>query len=173
MEADLVGKMLDLSHIEDAQESGPLPKGDYHVVCSSIESKRSSSGNNYWAFTLKVLDGAYKGRTINDQITFVETGLKRVKHVLHHLVGIDTGKPVELAKAFEAFRGKQAIASVKVESTPSNTEPGKTYTVNRVEFAGYKRPEGFQELPWAVAGDGASVADARPMVGAKKNGLAF
>jgi Protein of unknown function (DUF669) len=173
MESDLVGKMLDLSHIEDAQESGPLPKGDYHVVCSAIESKRSSSGNNYWAFTLKVLDGPHKGRTLNDQITFVETGLKRVKWVLQYLVGIDTSKPVELSKAFEAFRGKQAIASVKVESVPSSTEPGKMYTINRVEFAGYKRPEGFQELPWPSTTDVAPMAEPRPMVAAKKNGLAF
>lgn len=175
---DFVGNEFDFSTVADVDDYEPLPEGQYHVVVSDVENKRSSAGNPMWLFHLVVLDGPYRGRKLTDQVTFTENGIKRVKFVLSHLADVDVSGKVNLSDALRKFPGKQALASVTIEEQPSLKDPSKMYRQNRIEFRGYSRPDGFAYLPYdggtahsATVATGAPVAASRTP--ARKNGLAF
>lgn len=174
---DFLQTVFDFSNVPDAPDYEPLPEGQYHIVVTDIENSRSKAGNPLWKWQMTVLAGPYRGRHLSDQATFTEKGLMRVKYVLGHLADVDASGNVELAKALKQFVGKQAIASVVIEEQQGMTDPTKTYRVNRVEFRGYTRPEGFTYLPYggapAPSVASQSVAPAPPAPTPKKNGLAF
>lgn len=60
---------MDLSNVQEMQENSPIPPGEYNIKIIGSEYKESRSGNGgYLRMQYKVMDGAFAGRSVFDNL---------------------------------------------------------------------------------------------------------
>lgn len=55
---------FDTTTVEPAGEFSPLPKGDYRIIITASEVKKSKAGDDYLATTLQVCSGEFQNRRL-------------------------------------------------------------------------------------------------------------
>jgi len=133
--------IIDLSGADEATEHSLIPAGKYHVVVTDAEYAMSKNNNPMLKLTLQVLDGEYSGCNVFDNIVFTENAKPRLVNALKRLADVeDVSGRLNLNSI--TWVGKQAIANVKVEEN-KNEANGQVYVSNKLDWAGYSKPEGF------------------------------
>lgn len=118
---------------DEVQDTTPVPEGQYRVSVTKINVGVSKYNDEMWTLELTIVNGKYAGRKIVDRMTFSQAGMSRVKLICAHL-GVPT-KGTSLVTP-DSLMHRECMLDVKVEPYVS-TKDGKTYTNNKVPFAGY------------------------------------
>jgi len=127
---------LDLVKTPTAEEAmEKIPEGLYKVMVDACKQNygKKEPHNEFYSLSLKVMEGEYRDKTINDSLFFTEKALPRVKSALSAM-GIDVTKKLNLEP--EMLVGCTCQVDVKHRTYKDNS--GKEQTAANVSYDGYR-----------------------------------
>lgn len=125
----------DWDKVEEAQGYSPLPDGKYYCVVEKADLGTTANGDEMFKLEFKVLEGAFKGRKLFDNIIFSERALGRAKLMLKRM-GLELNGKVNVK--WSDVQGRKVI--VVCDGTEDyTTKDGETRTKNLIPFDGYER----------------------------------
>ena len=151
---------VNFGKVEDQKEFEPIPIGKYACVLAVDNVQRDTQGNpvtdidnkpllrhtkagdESWFIKATILDGKHTGRWIQDNLSFGEKALKRVKAVFKRL-GIIEGdeshdcSPDELDGSYMWVEVDRLEAATNRDGTPKVRKDGKPMLNPKVAFVGY------------------------------------
>ena len=151
---------VNFGKVEDRQEFEPVPVGKYACVLAVDNVQRDTQGNpmtdaddkpilrqtragdESWSIKATILDGKYTGRWIQDNLSFGEKALKRVKAVFKRL-GIIEGdedhdcSPDELDGSYMWVEVGSLEQAKNRDGMPKVRKDGKPMLNPKVAFVGY------------------------------------
>ena len=127
---------IDFDEVDDHEEFGVLPEGEYLCEVEACEEKTGkTSGEPYWNLKMAVIEGEHENRIIFDKLFFTEGALKRTKLVFKRL-GVDVSGEQNYEE--EELVGRQAYVTAAIEQYEGKDK-------NVVPFAGYRSIEDDEE----------------------------
>lgn len=104
---------LNLAQTPTAEEAmEKIPEGLYNVLVDACKQDygKKEPHNEFYSLSLKVMEGEFRDKTINDSLFFTEKALPRVKSALSAM-GIDVTKKLNLEP--EMLVGRTCQVDVK------------------------------------------------------------
>lgn len=130
--ADLGG--FDATKVDPATEYKPVPAGDYRVVITSSEKKKTKSGTgSYLEIKMQILDGEHKNKVVTDRLNIWNPNTTTAEIASKQLSAICHATGVMKPTTSEMLHGIPMSASVAVKER--DDKPG-SYTN---EVKGYKK----------------------------------
>jgi hypothetical protein len=129
----------------------PIPAGDYHVAITMAEVRATKSDPEYGrriALTFKVVDGDYRGRTINDGLNVKnknkkaeEIGRKQLAQLLEAV-----GMPGE--RDVSRLVGEELIVAVKIKPAQGEYDAGNAVKwFKPLKSGGVAKPPAGKKAP--------------------------
>jgi len=113
---DLSG--FNAANIEPQSTPDPLPAGDYIVVITESEEKRTKKGDgSYLELTVQVVDGQHTGRLLWARLNLQNANPVAVKIAQEELSAICRAVGVMTPRHSNELHGKPLLAKVKLRTT--------------------------------------------------------
>lgn len=127
---------LNLANTPTAEEAMQLiPEDSYNVLVDACKQDygKKEPHNEFYSLSLKVMEGEFRDKTINDSLFFTEKALPRVKTALSAM-GIDVTQKINLEPEMLVGRTCQ----VDVKHRTYKDKDGKEQTAANVSYDGYR-----------------------------------
>ena len=107
---------FDSAGVEPVKEFTLLPEGDYTLMITSSEIKTTKAGTGqYLALTIEVVDGAYSGRKLWENINFDNPNPTAVKIAKQTLAGIMSALGLVSVNDTEELHDKPLVGKIKIK----------------------------------------------------------
>lgn len=142
---------FDANQIDPTPQYGALPAGDYEVIITESEQRRTAKGDgSYLSLTMEIQSGEYQGRLLWDRLNLDNPNRKAVEIAQRSLSQICHATGVLQVKDSSDLHHRPMLAVVKVRPEREDPVTGKFYEASN-EVKEYRALEPAAAAPRRTA----------------------